>query len=488
MLTATLVPLFVRHLELEDDEGSDAVVTVGLVVLAVMSLLGILLAPWIVRLYTLDVHGATLDAQREVAATFVRLFMPQMFFYGVVAFGTAMLNARRRFVAAAFAPVVNNVVGIAVFVSLPHLVEGRIGLARALDDRWLRVYVGAGTTLGVVAFALVLVLALERGGIPYRFLLRWHHPAVRSLLRLSGWTMGYVMANQLALLVVMILANGRHGGPFLYASAYAFFQLPHGLFAVSLMTTFAPEMARAAARDDLVALRANLARGLRIATVVIVPAVALYLGLARPLVGALLQHGAFGARSASLLSNTLLAFAAGLLPFSIYLFALRAFYSRHDTRTPFLVNCVQNACNIALAFPLAAWLGIPGLAIAFSLSYFVAAVLTLVVVHRALGPGDDHGLWSSMTRMLVVGAGVAGASWVVGRSIGWDSPARATLALVAGGAVGVAVAAGGALALRVDDVRSLRTLLSHGPRHVTRHPTAARSGGYPAPPAVEEAR
>ena len=68
------------------------------------------------------------------------------------------------------------------------------------------------------------------------------------MLRLSGWTVGYVIANQIALLVVTVLANGTDGGPFIYISAYAFFQLPHGLFAVSLMTTFTPEMASAAAR------------------------------------------------------------------------------------------------------------------------------------------------------------------------------------------------------------------------------------------------
>ena len=73
----------------------------------------------------------------------------------------------------------------------------------------------------------------------------------------------------------------------------------------------------------------------------------------------------------SQVADTLAAFSVGLLPFSLYLFALRAFTSRLDTRTPFLINCVENVVNIVLAFPLYAWLGIPGLALAFSLAYFV---------------------------------------------------------------------------------------------------------------------
>src|SRR5262249_27921083 len=156
-----------------------------------------------------------------------------------------------------------------------------------------------------------------------------------------------------------------------------FFQLPHGLFAVSLMTTYTPELARAGARNALDELRDRLSEGLRLATVAIIPAAALYVGLARPLVVTLLQHGAFSGTDSQAVADTLAAFAAGLLPFSVYLFALRAFYSHHtiDTFTPFWLNVVENTVNVALAFPLYAWLGIPGLALAFSGAYLVASTL-----------------------------------------------------------------------------------------------------------------
>ncbi len=459
VLTATLVPLFVRHLDIGEDDASDAVVSTGLVVLFAVSVVGILVAPWLVDLYTLRVDGATRDAQRELATMLLRLFMPQMFFYGIVTFATAMLNARRRFVAAAFAPVLNNLVVIAVFLLLPHLVDGSITLPRVLADDGLAILLGVGTTAGVVVVALALVVAVRRAGVTFHFRPRWRHPAVSTMMRLSGWTVGYVVANQIALLVIMVLANDTSGGPFLYASAYAFFQLPHGLFTVSLMTTFTPELARAASRDDLAALRAQLARGLRLASVVLVPAIALYLGLARPLVTLLLERGAFSARDASLLADTVLGFAVGLLPFSTYLFALRAFYARQDTRTPFVLNCAQNAVNVALAFPLYAWLGIAGLAVAFSLSYLFAAVLTLAVLRRRLGHGDERALGSTLARMLVVGAVVAAATWAVADAIGWDDTAHALLATIVGGSVGVAITAGGMILLRVDEARSLRGLL-----------------------------
>ena len=203
----------------------------------------------------------TSPSSSELATDLLRLFMPQMLFYGIVTLATAMLNARRRFLAAAFAPVLNNIVVIAVFLALPRIADGSLTVHSVLDDDGLRAphrprhhrrHRGDGA--GAAA-------AAHRRAHPPALLPDWRHPAVLTMLRLSGWTVGYVIANQIALLVVTVLANGTDGGPFIYISAYAFFQLPHGLFAVSLMTTFTPEMATAAARDDLrVAAHAAVAR------------------------------------------------------------------------------------------------------------------------------------------------------------------------------------------------------------------------------------
>ena len=158
---------------------------------------------------------------------------------------------------------------------------------------------GLGTTAGIVVMALALLPALRRAHVHLRYLPAFRHPAVVTLVRVSGWTVGYVIANQIALFVVTMLANGTSGGPFVYVSAYAFFQLPHGLLAVSLVDDVRARARDASrARGDLTALRAQLSRGLRLTAIVVAPAAALYLGLARPIVVALLQRGAFSADDA----------------------------------------------------------------------------------------------------------------------------------------------------------------------------------------------
>ena len=458
VLTATLVPLFVKHFEEDDEDAASAIFTVAMLALFVITVLGVLLAPWIVRLYTLRVDGPGLADQRELATTLLRLFMPQMLFYGIVTLATAMLNARRRFAAAAFAPILNNVVVIIVFLLLPRVASEDLSVRTVLDDPALVLLLGLGTTAGIVVMALALLPPLHRAGVRLHFVPAFRNRAVRTMVRLSGWTVGYVVANQIALLVITILANGTAGGPFVYVSAYAFFQLPHGLFAVSFMTTFAPELASAGVRGDLDTMRAQLSRGLRLTIVVIVPAAAMYLGLARPIVVTLLQRGAFSASDATEVADTLAAFAAGLLPFSVYLFALRAFTSRLDTFTPFWLNCIENAANIALAFPLYAWLGVPGLALAFSISYFIAAALTLWVLHGRIHGVDGRRIASTTARAVAAGVATAAVTYAVGETIGSDGTAEAALALVAGAVAGTFVYVAGLALLRVDELRSLTSL------------------------------
>jgi putative peptidoglycan lipid II flippase len=465
VLTATLVPLFVQHLETKDDDAVSAIVTVSTVLLLLGTVVGVLVAPWIAQLYALRAPEAGRATQQAVATGLLRLFMPQMFFYGITALATALLNARRRFAAAAFAPIVNNVVVIALFVSLPRLVSGPLTLRRVDTDTSLLVLLGIGTTAGIAAMAIVLLPALGRAGIRLRVLFEWRHPAVVTLMRLSGWTVGYVITNQIALWVVLLLANGTRGGVFAYLAAYAFFQLPHGLFAVSLMTAIAPELASAAARGDLEAMRDRLSLGLRMISVVVLPAAAAYIGLARPIVVAGLQRGQFHASDAARVADVLVAFSVGLIAFSVYLFCLRAYYSLKDTRTPFLINCFENALNIALAVVLYPWLGVRGLAFSFAGAYIGAAIVTLVLLRGRLHGIGGARLAATAGRALVASAAVCAVTWLAGHLIGWHGTLQAIGATALGLAAGAVVYVGIMALLGADELRMVWAALPFTGRH-----------------------
>ena len=385
ILSATLVPVVVEYLTRDDDEAINAVATVILVTLIGATGLAMLLAPVIIGLFNLTASADQAAEQAKVAVPLLLLFLPQVLFYGLSSLGTALLNARRSFAVPAFAPVLNNLIVILVFLALPLVAGGHSPtFEQVAHDNWLMLYIGLGTTAGIVAMTLVLWPAMRHADIHLAWRFQPRHPAVREIGRLSAWTLGYVISNLVAYTVIQTLANGIDGITE-YAYAYIFFQLPYGLWAVSVMTAYTPEMAAAWARGELDELRNRFSSGLRLLPIVILPlAVGLAL-LAHPIIAVVLEHGRFDSVSGALTARTLVAFACGLPAFSAYLYAMRGFYALRDTRTPFLINLGENIINVVVGLLLLDRFGVVGLAASFSVAYAFSAVVAIVVLQRRVG-------------------------------------------------------------------------------------------------------
>jgi putative peptidoglycan lipid II flippase len=454
VLSATLVPIFIDYREKGDDEATSAVVTMVGLALVLLTGLGIIVAPAVVRLYSLRLTDATAAAQQQVATDLLRMFMPQMLFYGITAIATALLNAQRRFAAPAVTPVFNNLLVTAIFLALPQLAKGPLTLQSVRHDSGTLLLLGLGTTAGIAAMALPLIPAVFRAGIRLRPVFKLRHPAVIKVMRLSGWTAGYVAVNQLALWIVLVLANGTKGGVSIYQGAYIFFQLPHGLVAVSLMTTLTPELAETAARTDFSGFRRNFAFGLRLMTLVILPAAAGLAVLARPVVTVLLQRGALTPGQAEVTAACVALFALGLVPFSLYLYALRGFYALHDTRTPFVLNCWENLINVGLAVALYPWFGVQGLALSFSVAYAVAAVMALRSLGgRTGGLGLDQRSRQMLTRTTVAALVMTLAVRLAVVALPGRPPALVEVTV--GVLVGVAVYGAALSAMRVREIAEI---------------------------------
>lgn len=472
VLTATLVPQFVRHLVDDDDDATSAVFTTAMLGLLIITIVGVLAAPLLVRLYLLLVHGGARDQQVELGTAFMRLFMPEMLFYGLTALASAILQARRRFAAAALAPMLNNIVVIAIFFTLPRVFDGPFSVRKVLEDDALLLFIGLGTTAGIAAMGLALLPALRRAQVRLRFLADWRHAAVRRVMRLSGWTIGYVAANQIALGVVIVLSNsvllasgnGR-GGAFVYFQAYLLFVLPYGLIGFPIMTAVLPELAAAGRRVDRPALRHRFARTLRLSLTVLIPAAAVSVALARPIVTAIMQRGAFTSEDAEIVADTLVGFAVGLPFFSSYLFGLRAFYALEDTKRPFLFGCLQNALNVVLAVTLFEVfdMGIPGLAFAHSGAYAAGAAVTLYVLGRraptGIGSLRGRGIELMGLRVILVSVVAGAVAWVIGKEGGWDTSGEAFVSTLLGLGAAGAVTVVGLLALRVEEFSEVLDLV-----------------------------
>jgi putative peptidoglycan lipid II flippase len=463
VLSATLVPVFVDHLQRRDERATSAVFTVTMTALVALTAAAMVFAPLIARLYSLDAKGAQRAAQLEVMTFLIRCFLPQMCFYGFTALATALLNARRRFAAAAYAPVLNNVVVVCMLLAFTRLASGPqaswVDVGRIRGDDGLLLLLGIGTTAGIAAMALVLVPAIARAGAHLRFVFDWRHEAVRRVVRLSGWTVGYVVTNQIALLFVLILAStGNAGDVSAYQYAFIFFQLPHGLFAVSIMTTTTPELARHAALDDTEGMRDQFTLGLRYLLLVVIPSSVALAVLAQPALSVLVRGG-FDTHDAAVTADVLQGFAVGLVPFSVYLFTLRGFYARQDTRTPFIVNAIENGCNIGLALLLFAALGVRGLAFAYAGAYAVAAVLALGLLQRRIGDLLPKPVRATTVKSLIASAGLGASAAICAGAIGRDTPAQAAVAVAVAALVGSIVYVAILSALRSDELRGVLGVL-----------------------------
>ncbi len=460
VLSASLVPLFTRHVEDRDDEATSAVVTVAAVMITGLTALAVLAAPWIFHLYSLNPSdGVDAGQYREVGTALTRVFLVQILFYGLTTLASALLHARRRFFAAAWAPVLSNIVIIFSLLLVPSAVAGDDppGLADVLTNDRLRWTLGLGATLGIAIMAIALVPALLAANAPLRFSWNPRHPAVRKLVTLSGFTLGYAAANQVAVIVISNLALAVDpGAQDAYTKAYTFFVLPHGLLAVSLMTTLAPELTSRVARRDKAGFIERASLGISMVAVLTIPAGLGLFALRRPLIGALLNHGEFSAQAALTTSRALAGFALGLAGFSIYLFVLRAFYAHQDARTPFVINIGENLLNIVFGVLLVGRYGVLGLGLALALAYTIAAAWALVVLTYKV-PGFTVGpIVDSLWRIVLAAVVMAEVVWFVTQPIGSNAGAGALARVVVGSVVGAAVYVGLLAALRSPELATLR--------------------------------
>lgn len=466
VLTSVFIPVVVEELRTRPREEAwqsvSTLATTALAVLAALSLLAMVAAPWLVKLFTFRVGGAEGADQQEIATFFLRVFAPQILLYGMAAVAAGLLNAHDRFAVPMFAPILNNLIVIATFLGFAALVAGTPTSASVGGSTGQKLMLGLGTTAGVAAMAAVHWPFVRRlpGKLRARFDLR--HPAVRKLARLSGWTLGYVGLNQIGFAVILVLANEVQGGPTAFFTALAFFQLPYGIIAVSVMTALVPTLSAQHVDGDEAGFRARTAGGLRAIAMLLIPATGAYLVLSRPLVRILLEHGVMGPESGDLVARVLDMLVLGLLPFSAYLLFVRAFYARQDARTPLIVNGIDNGLTVVLCFVLFPSLEVRGLALAHSIGYLVAAVVAGILLARRCGGLEGRRTAAEMGKVVVATvAATAAMAAVVALVASWSGPGdlRAILQLGLGGATGLVVLLGSARVLAVEDVELLRRLV-----------------------------
>src|SRR5215212_6416591 len=449
-----LVDRITRHGEEDARLLTNALFTLVLPLMLILSLVGIVFAEPLVELVTnfQSAEGLSrveIDEVQSLAVFFFRIFVLQMFFYGISTIGTGVLQAHRRFFLPTFAPVLNNLMVIASFVAYHFLRQ---------NDQRLALYVLAfGVTAGVAVMALALVPTMLALG--YRPRPQVGHPALIPTARLAGPMVVLVAASVGFQLLSAYLATGFKA---LAALNYAFtiFSLPYGIFVVAIATALMPELSEKYSRRDADGYRDTFSFGLRTMIFVVIPSAVGMISLSKPIVGLLYERGNFDAGDTEAVSRLLVVFGAGLLGYSVYFFLVRAFYSRQNTKTPALLNVVIFVLYAVLAYGLSRVLGVTGVVLALSIAYAVLAILGLAATHQEIGLIEGRRLLRSLLKSLAAGT----AMYVVARTgtlllgAGSDLTERLFILVTIGGA-SLAVYIGGAFLLRTEELESAFTLL-----------------------------
>ncbi|MFL6088845.1 MAG: murein biosynthesis integral membrane protein MurJ [Aeromicrobium sp.] len=474
VFNVVLVPQMVRAMK-RDPDGGDAyvnrVITLGLLVVALATVVLVLAVPLILHI----VPGGQLFApgnEQQYASARLLMFlcMPQVFLYGSFVLLGQVLNARGVFGPMMWAPIANNLVAVATLVTYLVVFGGSDGHDGFTTQQGL--LLGIGSTLGIATQAALLLPFLRRAGFHYRPRFDFRHTGLGHTLRLGAWTLGFIVANQVAYIVVQRLgiaatlqgaATGRPAaGSTVYEIGYLMSQLPHGVVTVSLATAVIPLLSSLAADRQLDELGRELQRVLRLVLALVAP-----IATAAAVLGPSAVHAiAYGGvrANATAIGWTLAAFAPGMIAFAVHYLMLRGFYAMENTRTPFLIQLAVAGTNIVAAVVFtsavdAAHVSV-ALALAFGASYLVGATLSASLLPVSVLFTRDVG--GFLGRLIACCAGTALAMMAVLALLGasgvpTDTPGRALGVVALAGPIG----AGSYLLLaRALGVTELATVVS----------------------------
>lgn len=428
-LTAIFIPQLVRSFDHEDggDGFASRLITTISIILLILVAIGVYFAPALVRLYAPEFFTSGFEAEKEIAIAFTRYCLPQIFFLGLFTMLGQVANARGSFGPLMWAPIANNIIGIALFGGFLLLSNGVN--VDSITSTQIQI-LGWGTTLSVVVQALVLVPVMKHLGIKLRP--QWGLAGLGKSFGLAGWTLLYVLISQLGYLVTVNVATSaavrsakegitRGVGYTPYTYAYFVMLLPYSIVTISIITAILPHLSRLAVAENRDEVRVQLIRAIKLVGVITIPSAVAFLFFG-PLITQVIFIG-IPAEDSRYIGLVLSALSFGLVAFSINLILIRGFNAFEDTRTQvvsiFIINLVSVGLSyLFLHFLKNQWVTI-GLGAAFSISYLVGLLVTLSLLKKHTGPIRIMDFFGQHLRLIGAAVGVMAPLFALTQYISW---------------------------------------------------------------------
>ncbi len=415
-LSSSFVPVLAK---VEAQEGPEAAArfyaklraAMWLVLLATCAL-GVVFAPWLCELFAAGFHARPGAFERTVAVT--RTVFPYLLFMGLAALGAGALQVRKRFGVASFAPALLNVGMI-----LGAVVLAPVLAARGVDPLHA---LAIGALVGGALQVLAQMPDLKKAGFVSKLVLDLKDPHLREVLkRIAPMTLGLMIYEIDLVLSRRFLSQAGEGANSWFYYAQRLCDFPQGIFSLALATATLPSLAKLVAKGEGPEHRREVAEtaahAFRLALWVSLPATALLVALARPLVVAFFARGAFDAASVDGTTSALIVQGLGVCVVALVRQVVPLYYALGDTKTPVIISGVDLLAFIAIALTLRGPWGHVGVSAAVTGSSLVQAALLLAWMRKRL----PELRWSMITRSATISAGASVAAgllaWIVARPL-----------------------------------------------------------------------
>lgn len=406
-VNSALVPVFSEYAAKDNKEAFwelvNVVLNLLLVILSAITILGVILSPFIVRAIA---PGFVSDPEKLAATIKLsRIIFPYVLLISLAAYSMGVLNSLRHFSVPAFAPCLLN---ISVIVCALAFGEEIVGLA-------------SGVLVGGVLQLAVQIPVLYRKGFRLQLFKQFKHPAAKIIGKLMVPRLLSSSIYQLNNFVDSIFGSlawivGEGGVAILYFS-YRLIQFPLGIFSNALAQAILPAFSTQALEENHEKLKHTLTFGLRATFFVMLPACVGLMVLSKPIIGTLFGGRKFDLYSVNATANALFFYSIGLFAYGGTRIVQSCFFALKDTRTPAkiagLALLIGIVLNSILMFPLK----IAGLALATSISGITTFCILFFILKKRLGDFKSEPIFNSFARILLASIAMGLVTFLLSQKI-----------------------------------------------------------------------
>ncbi len=375
-LSSSFIPVFTDYITNKTKEETQELIniltTILLIILASLTLIGVIFAPFIVKIIAFGFYSNPEKLALTIVLT--RIMFPFMAAIGLAALAMGILNSLRKFIIPALAPCILNISEIFFVLSVcPFLGVPIKGLA-------------IGVIVGGFGQLFFQIPAILRSGFTFNFRLLLNHPGIRKIgILMLPSTIG-LSVNQINTFVDTMCASVLEEGS-VTALYYAnrLMQLPLALFGIAIATVAFPLMSKSAAQQDIGGLKKTLIFSLRMILFTIIPASVGLAVLGKPIIRLLFERKNFTAVGTNATSLALLFYSTGIFAYAGVKVLVNAFYSLKDTKTPVKIAVLSMVLNAILNVILMRFLSVGGLALATAISSMINMSMLVLVLRNKIG-------------------------------------------------------------------------------------------------------